>query len=1128
MSRQITFHPVQEYVTIDPIKHKGHLRYVLLSAEHIKKSEITIKFAFPRTWHSEAPDLRRIARNVLIQVLDIANFDIEYKSDHLEIVVPLKRLSDDSVLQGYNPFEIQLAVKIQRTSDDHSFQIKARQVLIVEILPDDLEWEKSNDFLVEEDFSDDPFFNEVQEQVLETNINSPYSGIISVDFGTTNSVIVVRDPHFAAEEIGKDLSREQWAALSTWVNNWLIEHLSMITPSEANLFIEKLSRQTNNMELPPCGSLSIDIWEELEKTDLATYQEYIHNVIIALVDSDINPQLLQKISYELLHGLEKVIYSKTLQSQRYFILELDANAGAKPIPSTLQIISAPQNTNRINYDTEIEMGVRVSLLMRSATLGDDDIRQFALSIKRYFGRDEHIDLFPSEAASTPTSFNADTLCLLAYRKLLQRAINDIQKRANKNQFSYADTAHTIVATFPTTYPASLRRKLRDLLYELDIHDVDTRFDEGSASLLYYVWHEICADPVCGMEGLMSRCRVDRHNRPYQNILLYDLGGGTTDIALIQLIYEELPIFEPMDKTATSGGSYFRITPRLLGSTGHSFIGGYLITLWLFRLLKTKVADKVLSIIAEKQIDPPPGTRMSSLLADLDARFIENESYRPQSLLEWTYAPQENIKQYEVLNDTIIDIVIPTRYQTERERTSTFFTLWHMTEEAKKNLGTPSSTHPGSSLGHEWPQKIMLDSLQLYNMVIYLHPWLENCNIDPAEFTIEVTQEELCKFAKGPVSDSLHLAMNLAKARLKVENINDKVDRLILSGLSCNLKIVQQETKNIFRQSEGVFNFNIANVFFDQELAKTSVAMGACVGRYLESMRLDPTSEKTRQMLRSGYNQIELVVENLFTHLACRLVYDSLVAMVVMFDYGQELNKRSYIDNKPVARTEMDNLRPVQEKLWIYRVDFDGASPLYLGLVNAEAVAMEHDFSDFRKFREHYLVGFEADAELFVRGFFVPRGPKNIVAQNYIIPQPESSSINEIIAIDDKAVTHLTHDISSQELFKRKAVLEKGQQMIDTIEYPNGEKKKCVISKPLAVREMYDFYIEGKSGENKEPQLIAHFHLPDREVDEVHLCCDETGKVILLYSFKYDIRIWGDIDYVPQKIDSQFDPFCGQH
>ena len=93
---------------------------------------------------------------------------------------------------------------------------------------------------------------------------------------------------------------------------------------------------------------------------------------------------------------------------------------------------------------------------------------------------------------------------------------------------------------------------------------------------------------------------------------------------------------------------------------------------------------------------------------------------------------------------------------------------------------------------------------------------------------------------------------------------------------------------------------------------------------------------------------------------------------------------------------------------------------------------------------------------------------------------------------------------------------------------NGEKKKCVISKPLAVREMYDFYIEGKSSENKEPQLIAHFHLPDREVDEVHLCCDETGKVILLYSFKYDIRIWGDIDYVPQKIDSQFDPFCGQH
>ena len=96
-------------------------------------------------------------------------------------------------------------------------------------------------------------------------------------------------------------------------------------------------------------------------------------------------------------------------------------------------------------------------------------------------------------------------------------------------------------------------------------------------------------------------------------------------------------------------------------------------------------------------------------------------------------------------------------------------------------------------------------------------------------------------------------------------------------------------------------------------------------------------------------------------------------------------------------------------------------------------------------------------------------------------------------------------------------------MKNTLEYPDGTKHRCVISESLPIREMYDFYIEGSESQ-KEPTLIAHFHLKDEDVEEIAIACDETGKVVLLLSIVYDIKIWADIDYVPQKIDPRYDPF----
>ncbi len=1174
------FYPENATITVNPLQGSGELRYIL-SCSHplIYQKDITLKYAFAGKWKISSPALKSRIREILVHILDIGHFEIRNKADKWIITVPLKPLKNLSLLPDLEKIEIPVVVKLQKRESTGSsgFQLKCYQTITM--APKNLSEEKEeNDesYLAlpweEEAKQDDSsrtdtsqpveevssFTIEKQQEEISSYLaqiedinafqntfgevslykkpqNFPYKGIVAIDFGTTNSVVVIRDPLYAAEEIKDDLSKEQWKILSQWLDSWIIQHLSVITPEQEDLYIEELSLLFPEMNLPPCGSLSVDIWEELQKLDKEARSQFIMETIasFSLYDEKTNsPHILRELSWEFLFGMEQSIYSKTLESQRYFILELEENAGPGPISSVMQILSAPYSGDqqKLDEETQVELGERVHLLMRSAAIGEADIRQFAINIKRYFGQEQTIPILPSEAAAAPISFSPDTLCRLAYKKLISRALEYITRKAKQGDLQYADKIEILVATFPTTYPASLRRRLRDMMNDMEIHSIDTRFDEGTASAVYYIWQEVCADPICGMHGLMARCRRDRHDRAYQNILLYDLGGGTTDIALIQLIYEELPIFEPLDKTKSLGGRYFRITPRLLGSTGHRYIGGDLITLWLFRLLKTKLVDKILHLLEQKRIEPPSGSELSLLLSSLPEEFCSFAGeYREGSLLEWTFSPGQNLRRYEYLNNTILNLVIPTMFENDSKNTANFFTLWDTIEEAKKKLGTPASTYIGSGLGQEWLQEVWLDHETLWRFVLRIHPWMETTSLCMEDFKMAITQEEICNFAQHPVNESLSLALNLAKARLRLGNVSDKLDRFILSGLSCNLQPVQEKAKEIFQASEGLFDFNLANVFFHPEIAKTSVAMGACIGRYLESVRLDPTHEKTRQMLREGYDQIDLVVENLFTHLACRLVYDSLVAMVEIFDHGQELNRQSFVDGKPVARTPMDSLRPVQEKFWIYRLDFEGATPQYLGLINAEGIAYSNGFEDFRKFREQYLVGFEADSELFVRAFFLPRGPKNILALHFLEDTSCHLPAQSILEENSKGMVVLKNSISSQELFQRKIFLPANTMMTDTIQYPDGSRYRCALSESLPIREMYDFYIENlPDALYKEPKLISHFCIENNDNEEIILACDETGRVVLLLSCVYDIKIWADIDYQPQKVDAQYDPFCGQH
>ena len=118
------------------------------------------------------------------------------------------------------------------------------------------------------------------------------------------------------------------------------------------------------------------------------------------------------------------------------------------------------------------------------------------------------------------------------------------------------------------------------------------------------------------------------------MLVLDIGGGTTDLAVIRLEMRQEP-FKGADQGA--GGRYYTITPTLLGSSGKQFLGGELITLQTFRLLKFALADYVLRLESAMTY---PAELVRARVAAI-ARLGPGQPYQAGSLLHHVAALKED-------------------------------------------------------------------------------------------------------------------------------------------------------------------------------------------------------------------------------------------------------------------------------------------------------------------------------------------------------------------------------------------------------------------------------------------------------------------------------------------------------
>ena len=319
------------------------------------------------------------------------------------------------------------------------------------------------------------------------------------------------------------------------------------------------------------------------------------------------------------------------------------------------------------------------------------------------------------------------------------------------------------------------------------------------------------------------------------------------------------------------------------------MGGELISLRLFLLLKVAIADSLLSAITD---DILPKNVLKVQPEELNERFLDNGKYRKGSLLACVDKEiREGDTYKEALNDA--EKVLPTRWKNSSSRSQTFYDLWEHAENAKLALGQKRL------LVNDIPEAIfVLDGQQISELLYQNDIQLPTDVLD--KISVTLTQEQFEKAASPVIQEAIGIASGLIENAFKskfVSEINfieqdaekakkEQVDWLILSGKTCNLELVERELYRVFSKSD-YFVWNEERVTFEPEYTKLATSAGACFAEKLRQLSFSP--QESKDLLRKGANQLYIDVKNLFYFLPCSFVREVIGGSPVpIFHAGQEL------------------------------------------------------------------------------------------------------------------------------------------------------------------------------------------------------------------------------------------------
>lgn len=787
----------------------------------------------------------------------------------------------------------------------------------------------------------------------ERSEGDPFPGWLAIDFGTSNSTVTLFNPKMVPSLINA-LPQEQEKKLRARLVEWLEQPASEALPGveefEWTRFTNELYRALNTS---PSRSLTyvlgdgdgLELLEALRYIDLSPFSSDRARKVAR--------KRLKEIYYETFH-------EPPLHWQSMMPMELDPDRRATEIPSEIQVTALEPIT--VDMRPQLQRVWMGALTGATTAEEREAVRsQFYHSPKRYFGQEERE--FPVSLNGNEQNVSASQLIQAAWKCL----INLTEKSRQRDPKNYASGYfNTVVVTYPTIAPPNVRNQIEKLLQELGIQDVRIAYDEAVSAAIFFLWRELGGDLNLGIESFKIRCRnrQPHYSQWSQNVLVLDIGGGTTDIALMNLTLkdESASAFE-FNEDRGDGGRYYQLTPKVLGSSGHLQLGGELMTLHLFQYLKVAIADVLLSALSQGYVQ---STYLENRLDELQ---LQDDEYRPGSLLEGIAQQTSHKRAFAEALDTA-ERILPTRWKYNTQRLTSFYVLWEHAERAKIALGQKPNSF--FTLSESEIESLLAETAEI------------DCQINtPGHLSVTLTSEQFEPLVLPVIQEAVKIAKGLMESRMKklqaavsskkLADSSDshsnalhtaeapRLDWLILSGKTCNLYLVQQEVEREFSQSD-YFVWNSERVTFVPEYAKLATSAGACYAEKLRRLSYEPKG--ARELLRKGADQLYIDVKNLFYFLPCSFILGTQdkvnKELSPLFDTGQELHPLDASDELAKARTA--DWRRNQLASYVYRQDFEDTEPQLWGFFDGQNLANELKMTEY-EYRNHIRSKFEVDSRL---------------------------------------------------------------------------------------------------------------------------------------------------------------------
>ncbi len=798
----------------------------------------------------------------------------------------------------------------------------------------------------------DPILHPVRIAEAADGPTIEYPGWVSIDYGTSYSTVTVFDPHHVRPLVG--LPREQFDRLCRSVIKTLEATRKPQSENEHGLSAD-LCESWNEMLKVIGDQISDQGGRRVIENAFRSGEAARCYVILGRLESRLAETPFEELrlwGLKWLHALFADVFRvPPLEALNLRPVGLSVNSDG----STAREISSELEVTQLR-PLRVEMGVEAHQIPSEIDLASEaPVRSFR-TLKRYIGQDKS---FLVEAGEQVERVSAEELVQGAWRTLRERS--DEHRRRFPEEFSKGEFTRAIL-TYPTVSPPAVRRQYEKYGRDLFPTMVWTDYDEAVSSAIFYLMrdYDLGGSLQVGLDTFKSRSHPMPGEHPTSwshHVLVFDIGGGTTDLALIELTLEvDDPLAKEGEGSRGGHGRYYRMTPKLLGSTGHLQLGGQLITLRVFQAMKVLLADKLLACMDAFPVDVRRAwLNEIGMASEGEETFMAGEQYREGAIADLSNLMGRH-RQYAL---DVADAVIPTRWRGTHRETVTessgpsrvFALLWEYAEAAKIHLG--SST--GES--HEASSEFSISAKDCQEIVTA-------CGYEmpeelEAELQVVLTREQFEMMVQPVIHEAAMLAKGLVETRLcgglNAGREQPQLDWLILSGKSCNLDLVMRELRAVLT-SLPYFTWNRERITFDPEFAKLSTSIGACYAERLRQFAFD--REAAVKFMRKGLDQLEFDIKNLFFFLPCsftRMVPFGEEPVTEIFQVGTELYQ---LDSEPVgkARTAWDRMTL---QLTVLRKDYEGGTPHQWGTFIAER--LREDLQITREdLRRNVWVQFEVD------------------------------------------------------------------------------------------------------------------------------------------------------------------------